>query len=97
MRANLQRMIDLTQEADALPLLVGMQIPPNYGTRYTTAFRDTFARLAEDNQVPLVPFLLQDVALKKGWMQGDGIHPTREAQPALLDAVWPVLEPLLSD
>lgn len=97
MRANLQKMIDLTRAADAMPLLVGMQIPPNYGARYTTAFRDTFATLAEANQIPLVPFLLQDVALKKGWMQSDGIHPTREAQPALLDAVWPVLEPLLSD
>ncbi len=97
MRANLQRMIDLTKEAGAVPLLVGMQIPPNYGARYTASFRGTYASLAEENEIPLVPFLLEDVALKKGWMQSDGIHPTRDAQPAMLDAVWPKLSPLLVD
>jgi len=96
MQANLQQMIDLTLAAKAKPLLVGMQIPPNYGARYTAAFSGTYTTLAQKNEITLVPFLLQEVALKKGWMQSDGIHPTREAQPAMLDAVWPVLEPLLT-
>jgi acyl-CoA thioesterase-1 len=95
MQTNLQEMIDLTLAANAKPLLVGMQIPPNYGARYTAAFSGTYVSLAETNDIPLVPFLLQEVALKQGWMQSDGIHPTREAQPTMLDAVWPVLEPLL--
>jgi acyl-CoA thioesterase I len=95
MRGNLQTMIDLTRATGAIPLLVGMQIPPNYGARYTAGFRDTFTELAETNQIPVLPFLLEDVALKPGWMQSDGIHPTAEAQPAMRDAVWKVLEPLL--
>ncbi|MBM4203633.1 MAG: arylesterase [Gammaproteobacteria bacterium] len=96
MQANLQQMIDLTLAAKAKPLLVGMQIPPNYGARYTAAFSGAYSALAKTNDIALVRFLLQDVALKKGWMQSDGIHPTREAQPAMLDAVWPVLAPLLA-
>lgn len=95
LRENLQKMIDLSVAANATPLLVGMQIPPNYGIRYTTAFRDTYSALATANQIPLVPFLLEGVALGPGLMQSDGIHPTAQAQPAMLDNVWQALEPLL--
>ncbi len=93
---NLQEMIDLVVDARATPLLVGMQIPPNYGARYTTAFRDTYTRLAAANQIPLVPFLLEGVALGPELMQSDGIHPTALAQPTMLDNVWQVLAPLLT-
>ena len=96
MRENLQKMIDLSIGAGATPLLVGMQIPPNYGIRYTTAFRDSFSSLATSNEIPVVPFLLEGIALGPGLMQSDGIHPTAEAQPAMLDTVWPVLLPLLN-
>jgi acyl-CoA thioesterase I len=96
LRENLQKMIDLSLTANATPVLVGMQIPPNYGIRYTTAFRDTFSSLATTNRIPVVPFLLEGVALGPGLMQSDGIHPTAQAQPAMLDTVWAVLQPLLA-
>ena len=96
MRANLQQMIDLCRTAKAVPLLVGMQIPPNYGARFTTAFRTAYADLAERNGIALVPFLLDGVALEAGLMQSDGIHPTGKAQPAMLENVWSVLEPMLA-
>jgi len=94
-RDNLNRMVELVQEAGAVPLLVGMQIPPNYGPRYTRAFAAVFAEVAEQQDVALVPFILERVALIPELMQSDGIHPTAEAQNALLDTVWPHLAPLL--
>ncbi len=97
MRANPDTMVQLVQDNNATALLVGMQIPPNYGPRYTRAFQETFNSIAEAYELPFVPFLLSEVALEEGMMQRDGIHPTAEAQGMLLDAVWPVLAPLLSD
>ncbi|HEX7034545.1 MAG TPA: arylesterase [Pseudomonadales bacterium] len=94
-RDNLSRMVALARDAGCRVLLVGMQIPPNYGPRYTRAFVEVFAEVAEEHDVPLVPFLLEDVALRPGLMQADGIHPTAEAQEMLLDTVWPHLAPLL--
>lgn len=94
-RDNLSRMVRLVQDAGSQPLLVGMQIPPNYGPRYTRSFADVFAEVAERHEVPLVPFLLARVALEPDLMQADGIHPTAAAQGVLLDTVWPHLEPLL--
>lgn len=94
-RQNLSRMVELARDAGSRVLLLGMQIPPNYGPRYTRAFTATFQDVAEDHGVPLVPFLLEQVALEPGLMQDDGIHPTAEAQSLLLEAVWPHLAPLL--
>lgn len=94
-RDNLNRMVELVQDAGAVPLLVGMQIPPNYGPRYTRAFAAVFREVAEQQDVALVPFILERVALIPELMQSDGIHPTAEAQDALLDTVWPHLVPLL--
>jgi len=94
-RDNLSRMVELVQDADAVPLVVGMQIPPNYGPRYTQAFAAVFAEVAEQRGAALVPFILERVALIPELMQSDGIHPTAEAQNALLDTVWPHLAPLL--
>jgi len=94
-RDNLSRMVTLVQEAGAVPLLVGMQIPPNYGPRYTRAFAAVFGAVAEQHDAALVPFILERVALIPELMQSDGIHPTAEAQDALLDTVWPHLAPLL--
>ncbi len=94
-RDNLDALVRLVLEAGRDVLLVGMEIPPNYGPRYTTGFASLFKEVAETHQVALVPFLLEQVALSPGLMQADGIHPTAEAQPLLLDTVWPYLEPLL--
>ncbi|SFU43574.1 acyl-CoA thioesterase-1 [Halomonas korlensis] len=93
--ANMRRMIEASLAVDAEVVLLGIDIPPNYGQAYRNAFADVFVRLADDYDLPLLPFLLEDVALVDGLMQDDGIHPTTEAQPIILDNVWPVLEPLL--
>jgi acyl-CoA thioesterase-1 len=95
MRANLTRMIDLARGAGAQVLLLGMRIPPNYGPQYTEQFSAVYADIARDKHVPLVPFLLSDVALHPDLMQADGVHPVEAAQPLLLATVWPTLEPLL--
>ncbi|AIA73278.1 arylesterase [Vreelandella sp. 21] len=95
MRSNLASMIEQSQQAGADVLLLGIDIPPNYGQAYRDAFTGVFHSLADEYDVPLVPFLLEDVALNEQLMQDDGIHPTAEAQPIILDNVWPALEPLL--
>jgi acyl-CoA thioesterase-1 len=95
MRANLSQMIDLAKGAGAKVLLLGMRIPPNYGPQYTQQFGAVYADLARGKHVPLVPFLLVDVALHPDLMQADGVHPVEAAQPLLLATVWPTLEPLL--
>lgn len=96
MRSNLASMIEQSQQAGADVLLLGIDIPPNYGQAYRDAFTGVFYSLADEYDVPLVPFLLEDVALNTELMQDDGIHPTAAAQPLILDNVWPALEPLLN-
>jgi acyl-CoA thioesterase-1 len=95
MRANLERMITLAQEAGARVILAGMQIPTNYGAQYTRAFAGVYPELAKKYSLPLIPFFLDGVALDPTLIQSDGIHPTAEAQPKLLANVWPVLKPEL--
>lgn len=96
MRSALERMIDLCEAAGAKVLLVGMKIPPNLGRRYTERFESVFVEVANDRQVPRVPFLLESVAGNDGNMQADGIHPVAAAQPTMLDNVWPHLTPLIA-
>jgi acyl-CoA thioesterase-1 len=96
-RKNISRMIELSQEEDARVVLVGMQIPPNYGERYTSAFAAIFPELANEFDTELVPFFLDGIYDQEGMMQDDDIHPTAEAQGQLLDNVWPVLEPMLKE
>ena len=95
MRTNLARMVDLATAAGAKVLLLGMRIPPNYGPDYTEQFRSSYSDLARDKKLPLVPFLLNGIALVPELMQADGIHPNELGQPRLLDTVWPALKPLL--
>lgn len=95
MQNNLSRMIDLTRQADATPVLLGIQLPPNYGRRYTAAFAAVYPTLAEQKQVAIVPFILEKIAIYPDLMQSDGIHPKAEAQRQLLDNIWPSLKPLL--
>lgn len=94
---NLQRLIDMSEQADAKVLLLGMQLPPNYGAAYTQKFSELYAEVAEDKEVAFVPFFMEQVALVPERMQSDGIHPSSEGQPYLLDTVWPILEPLLDE
>jgi acyl-CoA thioesterase-1 len=95
MRANLANMVDLATAAGAKVMLLGMRMPPNYGADFTEQFRLCYSDLARDKKLPLVPFLLQDIALSPDLMQEDGIHPNEMGQPKLLDNVWPALKPLL--
>jgi acyl-CoA thioesterase I len=96
LRANLERMVALARKAGATPVLFEMRIPENYGPAYADGFRGTFGAVAEAQKVPLVPFLLDDIAAEpERWFQDDGIHPNAAAQPKLVDAVWPTLLPLL--
>lgn len=92
---NLQTMIDASVKSGAEVLLVGMQIPTNYGGRYTSQFKAMYPELAKKNEVPLVDFLLEGVATERALMQRDSIHPTAEAQPIIMENVWPVLEGML--
>ncbi|HXA36680.1 MAG TPA: arylesterase [Steroidobacteraceae bacterium] len=96
MRANLGRMIDLASASGAKVLLLGIRMPPNYGPEYTEQFRSCYSDLARDKKLPLVPFLLNDIAQFPDLMQADGIHPNELGQPKLLANVWPSLKPLLS-
>jgi acyl-CoA thioesterase-1 len=94
-RENLAHMVRLSQTAGARVLLVGMRIPPNYGPRYTEAFARMFPELANQYHLPLVPFLLEKVALDPTRMQQDGMHPNARGEPPVLDTLWPYLKPLL--
>jgi acyl-CoA thioesterase-1 len=94
-RDNLARMVQLSQAAGARVLLVGMRIPPNYGQRYTEEFARMFPELASQYHLPLVPFLLQGVALDPARMQPDGMHPNATGEPPVLDTLWPYLKPML--
>lgn len=96
MRDNLRAMIREARAARARVLLVGMDMPPNYGEAFRQQFRATFAGLAATERVPLVPFLLEGFATRRELFQADGIHPAAAAQPLILDNVWPALKPLLS-
>ena len=95
LQQNLAAMVQQSQKMGAKVLILGMQLPPNYGVRYTTAFAAVFATVAQQYATPLVPFVLEGVGGVPAMMQSDGIHPTAQAQPKLLDNVWPTLKPLL--
>lgn len=94
-RANLDSMVDAAQRAGAKVLLLGMQLPPNYGSRYVAEFAALFSDAAKAHKTALVPFLLQGFGDKPELFQADRIHPTAAAQPLMLDAVWPELRKLL--
>ena len=91
-RDNLNRMVELSLTARAGVLLLGMKVPPNYGPRYSEGFEQSFADLARRKKLAFIPFFLDQVALKPGLMQADGLHPTAGAQTLMLDAVWPTLQ-----
>ncbi len=95
---NLSVMAQAAQKEGAKVLLVGMQVPPNYGSTYSNQFEKLFSTVAQEHQTALVPFLLKgvaDAANATALFQADRIHPRAEAQPRMLDNVWPALHKLL--
>jgi acyl-CoA thioesterase-1 len=95
MKKNLAAMIERSQKAGAKVVVVGMYIPPNYGPDYTQQFFDAFGELAKRYKTALVPYIMEDFALKPEYFQADRIHPTTEAQPLMMERVWKALRPLL--
>ncbi len=95
LRRNLEAIITMAQARGARVVLIGMRLPPNYGEQYTENFHGIYRDLATRHHLPLVPFLLEGVALNPQLMQPDSLHPTAAAQPQLLDTVWQTLGPLL--
>ena len=93
---NLRAMTQAAKQAKAQVLIVGMQIPPNYGRDYAQRFAQLFSTVAKDEKARLVPFLMEGIATNRAMFQADGIHPNEDAQPQLLDNVWPTLRPLLN-
>jgi len=94
-RANLAKILAAIRTANARALLVGIELPVNYGPPYRDGLRVLYRGLAEEFNVPLVPFLLDGVALDPAQMQDDGLHPKATAEPKVLANIWAVLEPAL--
>jgi acyl-CoA thioesterase-1 len=96
-RSNLNTMASQARSSGAKVVIVGMQIPPNYGREYTTGFKDLFGGVAKQNDAHLVPFLLEGVAADPKYLQADNLHPNELAQPQMmrnvLEVILPVLKP----
>jgi acyl-CoA thioesterase-1 len=96
LQGNLSRMVTLAQEADAKVILLPMEIPPNYGPRYSTGFRESFKAVAKATNSTLAPFILDGFATDPKFIQDDGIHPTVAAQPLILKNVFPTITAVLA-
>lgn len=95
MRENLVGMVRAAKARGARVLLAGIRLPPNYGGDYTARFAETYRKVAADEKVALLPFLLEPIAGDNAAFQPDGLHPTAAAQDKILDHVWKALKPLL--
>jgi acyl-CoA thioesterase-1 len=93
---NLGAMVKTAKDAGTQVLLIGMELPPNYGEAYMRRFQQAYADVAREHRVPLVPFLLEGFAAQPDMFQPDGIHPTSAAQKLMLETVWKHLVPLLN-
>ncbi len=97
-QSNLTTLAKASKAAGAKVVVVGMQVPPNFGKRYTEDFAALFPKVAQAESIALVPFFLKGVADRadaRDWFQSDGMHPIAKAHPVILDNMWPVLKPLL--
>ncbi|MEO8328251.1 MAG: arylesterase [Nitrospirota bacterium] len=92
---NLNNIIERLQNEGVLVILAGMRIPPNFGEAYTGEFFEMYERLAQELNLPLIPFLLEGVAAQPGLNQADGVHPTAEGYTIVAQNVFDTLEPLL--
>jgi acyl-CoA thioesterase-1 len=97
MRNNLARIVEIAKTSGASVFIQDMQIPTNFGKRYTQLFANTFDKIAAEYGIPLIPFFLQDVALNENLMQNDGIHPNADGQPIIADYMYQQLTPLLTE
>jgi acyl-CoA thioesterase I len=97
LRSNLQQLVTLSKDAGASVILVPMEIPPNYGSRYTAGFRDSFTDVAASTGAALAPFLMNGVATDPEMMQADGLHPTVEAQALMLQNILPTIQAEMSN
>lgn len=95
LKANLTQMVEQSQTAGAEVLILGVQIPSNYGAGYTKLFARTFAQVADDHNASLVPSFMSGMETSVDLFQEDGIHPSAEAQSLLLDNTWTELQPML--
>lgn len=95
MKNNLEKMIQASKQAGAQVVLLGMLIPPNYGPKYTNGFKVAFLDLSEKYKTPFVPFFLDGVSGHADLVIEDGLHPNVNAQPKILENVWPTVKPLL--
>jgi acyl-CoA thioesterase-1 len=93
---NLGSMAQQARQAGAAVLLVGMQIPPNYGRTYTEQFRDLFGKVASAQNARLVPFFMDGIATNRDLFQPDGMHPNEQGQPRLMENIWAGLRPMLN-
>ena len=96
MRDNLRQIVKLSQESGATVILQEMQIPSNYGRRYTELFTKAYGTVASERDVTLLPFFLADIALNDELMQSDGIHPNAKAQPMIAKSMQAALGPLIN-
>ncbi|MDN0088624.1 multifunctional acyl-CoA thioesterase I/protease I/lysophospholipase L1 [Yersinia nurmii] len=92
---DLAQIISLVKQADAQPLLMQIRIPPNYGRRYTESFAALYPAIAQQADIPLLPFFMEQVAIKPEWMQDDSLHPNAEAQPFIADWMSKQLTPFI--
>jgi len=95
-RANLDAIISACQKRKIQVLLVGMRLPPNYGSAYTAKFRAIYEQAAQRYKIPLLPFLLEGFADQPELFQADGLHPGAAAQPLIMEQVWKYLQPMLT-
>lgn len=91
-RRNLTQMIEMSQKAGAATIITGIQIPANYGPAYTEAFKNLYPEIAKATGTTLVPFLLAGLETDRNLFIEDGIHPSEQAQPILLENVWPAVQ-----
>lgn len=96
LRRNLGEILTRVRAAGSDALLLPMKLPPNYGPAYTRGFEQIYRDLATEHDATLGLFILEDIALNPELMQQDGIHPTAEAQPMILDRIWLLIEPALA-
>ena len=94
---NLRRMIEISRQAGAKVMLLGIRLPTNYGPAYDARLSQIYQELAEKFAIPLDPFFLEDVALEPDMMQDDALHPNVQAQPVILERLWPMIEAWLAD
>jgi acyl-CoA thioesterase-1 len=97
LRSNLEKIVITSKDSGVAVVLLGIRIPPNYGTRYTEAFENTFRQVADEHDIPWIEFFMEGIALNEELLQADGIHPNLEAQALLLENAWPIIMASLGD